>query len=82
MLGKNVEYDYLNNKIEELQLAIFEKDIKGDFIYGYTENYIRVKTKYDNKLINEIIPCSLNSIDTDNVVKVEKLIYNPKTIKV
>ena len=28
MLGKNVEYDYLNNKIEELQLAIFEKDIK------------------------------------------------------
>lgn len=76
--SRKFSYDNLNT----IRNVLFEKDIKGDFIYGYTENYIRVKTKYDNKLINEIIPCSLNSIDTDNVVKVEKLIYNPKTIKV
>ena len=28
MLGKNVEYEYLNKKIKELQLAIYKKDIK------------------------------------------------------
>ena len=47
--------------------VLFESDnIKG-FISGFSENYIRVKTKFNKVLINQIVQIELSDIDTDGV---------------
>jgi threonylcarbamoyladenosine tRNA methylthiotransferase MtaB len=42
-------------------------------MYGFTENYIKVKTNYDPMLVNEITPVELTKIDEDMVVKTKIL---------
>ena len=39
--------------------VIFEEQPKGDRMYGYTENYIRVSTIYNNDWIGEILDFKL-----------------------
>ena len=47
--------------------VLFESDnIKG-FISGFSENYIRVKTKFNKVLINQLVQIELSDIDTDGV---------------
>ena len=36
--------------------VLFEYDIEEGYMHGFTENYIRVRAKYDPVLVNEIIP--------------------------
>ena len=75
---KKKRYFYEKN-LNSICNVLFEKDIKNNFIYGYTENYIRVKTKLDKKLTNKIIPCVLNSIDSNNIVEVSQLVLKNKS---
>ena len=41
-------------------------------MFGYTENYLKVKTKYDLNKINKINSCYLNKIDHDGFFIFEK----------
>lgn len=51
--------------------VLFESDIHSGYIYGFTENYIRVKTKTDKTLINKVHKIKLNYLDTDDVFLIE-----------
>jgi hypothetical protein len=42
-------------------------------MFGYTENYIKVKTGYNKKLIGKIKNVKLLNISTDNNVEIELL---------
>ncbi len=55
---------YLQNIGKEAHV-LFESDNSEGFMHGFTENYIRVKTKYDPGLVNQIVPVTLNKIDPD-----------------
>lgn len=47
--------------------VLFESDnIKG-YMHGFSENYIKVKTKYNPDLINKILDVELNIIDKDGI---------------
>jgi len=35
-------------------LVLWENDRSGDYMHGFTDNYIRLKTKYDEKLVNTV----------------------------
>jgi threonylcarbamoyladenosine tRNA methylthiotransferase MtaB len=52
--------------------VLFEKDIENGFMHGFTENYIRVKAKYDPILIQEIKKVTLVSIDDSGVMEVNE----------
>jgi len=47
--------------------VLFESDNSRGWMHGFTENYIKVKTKYDISLANQVRPVSLNMTDTDGV---------------
>jgi len=47
--------------------VIFEGENKGGFMFGFTENYIRVKTPYKQEWVNQLKDCRLNTIDRDGV---------------
>jgi threonylcarbamoyladenosine tRNA methylthiotransferase MtaB len=52
--------------------VLFENDVENAMMYGFTENYIRVKAKYDPLLVNELKKVVLTNIDADGTVAVKE----------
>jgi len=51
--------------------VLWEKDHMNGFMYGFTENYIKVKTPFDPSKVNTIEKVKLNLVDKDGVYLVE-----------
>ena len=60
-------YESQLNKTEEV---LFEGDIKDGFMHGFTRNYVKVKTKYDPVLVNELKRVLLTQISPDGDVEI------------
>tara|TARA_B100001741_G_scaffold312708_1_gene316709 strand:- start:10943 stop:12259 length:1317 start_codon:yes stop_codon:yes gene_type:complete len=50
-----------------LHTVLFESENKDGFMYGFTENYIRLKAPFKRKWINKLIPTKLKTIDEDGI---------------
>ena len=61
---------YSENK-EFIHSVLVESENKNGFIYGYTSNYIRVKTYWDPTLSNKIIDVYIESIGVDGIANVK-----------
>jgi threonylcarbamoyladenosine tRNA methylthiotransferase MtaB len=48
--------------------VLFEADNHDGFIYGFTENYVKVKTTWNNNLVNTLNKIKLTTIDEDGLV--------------
>jgi threonylcarbamoyladenosine tRNA methylthiotransferase MtaB len=53
------------------QTVLFEEQIKKDKIVGFTENYIKVETRHDEDLVNQIKKVKLLSILPNGNVAIE-----------
>jgi threonylcarbamoyladenosine tRNA methylthiotransferase MtaB len=53
--------------------VLFEAEENEGIMYGFTENYVKVKMPYNAQLVNELVPVELKEIDRDGVVKIELL---------
>lgn len=53
--------------------ALFEAEEDHGIMYGFTENYVKVKVPYDAALVNSFRTVKLLEIDRDGIVKVELL---------
>jgi threonylcarbamoyladenosine tRNA methylthiotransferase MtaB len=53
--------------------VLFESEINKGYLLGFTDNYIRVKTHFNEKLINDIVPVKLSEIGEDGIYKVEMM---------
>ena len=49
--------------------VLFETERDGDVMYGFTENYVKVKTAYDEALANQIVNVKLSEVDRDGIMK-------------
>lgn len=58
---RNFYSTHVNKKHE----VLFEGENKNGFMFGYTENYIKIKAEFNPSLINSIVNCSITGIDTD-----------------
>jgi threonylcarbamoyladenosine tRNA methylthiotransferase MtaB len=47
--------------------VLFESSNNKGYIYGFTENYIRVKAPFAKNLVNQIVPVKLDRIDEEGV---------------
>lgn len=63
---------FYEQQIGKLSTVLFEEDIEDGYMHGFTENYVRVKAKYDPLLINELKKVKLISIDTNGLMEVEE----------
>jgi threonylcarbamoyladenosine tRNA methylthiotransferase MtaB len=57
---------YLGNKGMTTNV-LFESDNSGGWMHGFTENYIRVKTKFDPGLVNRVVKVTLQNMDDDGI---------------
>jgi threonylcarbamoyladenosine tRNA methylthiotransferase MtaB len=69
---KKKRYFYEQNLGNDARV-LFENDIQDGRMHGFTENYIRVTADYDPVKINDIIPVTLSSINSDNLAEVQEL---------
>lgn len=53
--------------------VLFEAEEDNGIMYGFTENYVKVKLPYDPALVNTLQTIQLTEIDRDGVVKCELL---------
>jgi threonylcarbamoyladenosine tRNA methylthiotransferase MtaB len=49
--------------------VLFEGENKEGFIYGFTENYVKVKTPWNPDLVNTLHEVELTKIDVDGLVR-------------
>lgn len=54
---------FYNQHIGKKYNVLFEADNKNGFMHGFTENYIKVKAPVNKELINQIVPCTMKSVD-------------------
>jgi threonylcarbamoyladenosine tRNA methylthiotransferase MtaB len=57
---------YLRNKGREANV-LFESDHSGGFMYGYTENYLRVRSGFDPAKINQVVRTLLEKLTPENI---------------
>ena len=63
----------------ETMKVLFEKDIEGGKIHGFTDNYIRVAVDFSPDYINQLIEVKLTEIGPDGIMKGELI---DKTVRV
>ncbi|MDX2305057.1 MAG: tRNA (N(6)-L-threonylcarbamoyladenosine(37)-C(2))-methylthiotransferase MtaB [Microscillaceae bacterium] len=52
--------------------VLFENDLEDGYMHGFTENYIRVRAKYDPMLINELKAVKITAITENMLAEVEE----------
>ncbi|MGY3212104.1 tRNA (N(6)-L-threonylcarbamoyladenosine(37)-C(2))-methylthiotransferase MtaB [Mucilaginibacter sp. HD30] len=50
--------------------VLFEGDVKEGYMHGFTRNYVKVKTKFDPVLVNELKTIQLTQISPDGDVEI------------
>ena len=51
--------------------VLFEAEEEEGMMYGFTENYVKVKTPFNPELVNNFRKVRLTSIDRDGIVQIE-----------
>lgn len=74
ILSEKKRRAFYESQIGTEQKVLFESDENEGMIVGFTENYVKVKTKYDPSLINQIVDVTLDEVDRDGVMKVQLLV--------
>jgi len=59
---------FYESQLGNEKTVLFEGENKDGFMYGFTENYVKVKTPFQKKLINTLQKVILTKIDDDGVV--------------
>ena len=77
ILSDKKRHFFYEQNIGKNYKVLWEAENDDNMMYGFTENYIKVKTPYDPMLVNEITPVELSKIDEDMIVKTKiiSLVY-------
>jgi threonylcarbamoyladenosine tRNA methylthiotransferase MtaB len=70
ILSDKKRRDFYNSQLNKTGEVLFEGDIKDGFMHGFTRNYVKVKTKYDPVLVNELKTVYLTNVSPDGDVEI------------
>jgi threonylcarbamoyladenosine tRNA methylthiotransferase MtaB len=73
LLSDRKKQGFYQTQIGKHKTVLFEQEENEGLLYGFTENYVKVKTPYDARLINQIIAVQLTEIDRDGLMKCDIL---------
>ncbi|AEA43999.1 tRNA (N(6)-L-threonylcarbamoyladenosine(37)-C(2))-methylthiotransferase MtaB [Fluviicola taffensis] len=60
---------FYESQIGSKRTVLFESEEEEGIMYGFTENYVKVKTPFNPELVNQIQNVQLTEIDRDGVLK-------------
>ena len=77
-LSDKKKMNFYKSNINQIRPVLFESKNYDGYIYGYTDNYIRVKTLWSKNLVDNVVGCELIKID-DGIIMNAK-VYEKETI--
>lgn len=79
-LGLKKKNAFYRQMIGKTLNVLWESEVKNGMIFGFTENYVKVKTEYKPSLVNEIIPVKIIGVENltaigeiEEEIKIEEL---------
>ncbi|MFV0247890.1 MAG: tRNA (N(6)-L-threonylcarbamoyladenosine(37)-C(2))-methylthiotransferase MtaB [Tenacibaculum sp.] len=69
ILSVKKKRNFYESQLGNTSSVLFENKNKEGYIYGFTENYIKVKTPWNPELVNTIHKIKLTKIDHDGTVR-------------
>jgi threonylcarbamoyladenosine tRNA methylthiotransferase MtaB len=61
---------FYEQHLGQTRTVLFEADNKEDFMHGFTDNYIKVKTPFNASLTNQLRKVTLSELDADGCVTI------------
>jgi threonylcarbamoyladenosine tRNA methylthiotransferase MtaB len=71
ILSEKKKRAFYEQQIGSIRTVLFEAEEDEGIMYGFTENYVKVKVPFDQTLVNSMQAVKLLEIDRDGVMKVE-----------
>ena len=69
ILSDNKKRAFYEENINSIRTVLFEHEEDHGIMYGFTENYVKVKMPYDATLVNTFNKVQLTEIDRDGIMK-------------
>lgn len=69
ILSKKMQRDFYQKYIGSKQIALFEQKDHNGLLYGFTENYIKVKVPFNQEITQTQQQIQLVEIDSDGIMK-------------
>ncbi len=66
---------FYEQHLNETRTVLFESENKDGFMYGFTDNYIKIKTPYNPLFVNQLKEVKLNELDAEGNVLADIIIY-------
>ena len=71
-LSNKKKRSFYESQIGKIKKVLFESENKKGYIYGFTDNYVKVRYPWNPSLINKIKCVKLTSIDPEGFVRISK----------
>ena len=71
ILSEKKKRAFYESQLGKVRPVLFEAENREGYMYGYTDNYVRVKTYWNPELANTTKSLKLNDIGTDGIVTLE-----------
>jgi threonylcarbamoyladenosine tRNA methylthiotransferase MtaB len=68
ILSEKKKQAFYRNHLGTCRPVLFEAEEKGNFMFGFTDNYIKVKAEYDPIMVNEVVAMNLEHINEDGTI--------------
>ena len=65
ILSDKMTHNFYNKYLGTIHTALMEKENKNGFLYGFTDNYIKVKIPFSEELVQQKIKIKLLSFDNN-----------------
>jgi threonylcarbamoyladenosine tRNA methylthiotransferase MtaB len=69
LLSDRKKLAFYQTQVGKRKAVLFEQEENQGWLYGFSENYVKVKTPYNEALINQIVAVELTEIDRDGLMK-------------
>jgi threonylcarbamoyladenosine tRNA methylthiotransferase MtaB len=63
---------FYEQSLGSISTVLFENDVEDGWMHGFTENYVRVRAKYDPLMVNTLKRVQLASIAKNGTVEIEE----------
>ena len=73
ILSEKKRMAFYKSQLGSTRKVVWESDNKNGMMHGFTENYVKVQTPYDESLINQLMEVELVMLNPDGVVDVQLL---------
>jgi threonylcarbamoyladenosine tRNA methylthiotransferase MtaB len=60
---------FYESQLKTRRTVLFESENKKGYIYGFTENYVKVRAPWNPELVNTLMEVTLDRIDSDGLVR-------------